>query len=210
MSEADGTRASYNRVATHYAAQLANELEHKPIERELLTAFQPEVPGRICDLGCGPGHIAAFLHALGRDVVGVDLAEQMVAEAQRLNPSIEFLQGNMRHLPFTDASLAGIVAFYSLIHIPPAEIPTVTQEMWRVLQPGGEVLVGFHRGQEVRHFAEWWGETVDLDFRFFTTQEMADWLTGAGFTIAAITERHPYPDVEVQTERTYIRARKPA
>ena len=204
----DATRASYNRVAAIYARQFADELDHKPVERQLLDGFMAGEVGRICDLGCGPGQIAAYLHARGREVVGVDLSDNMVAEAQRLHPGVPFIQADMRHLPFADASLAGAIAFYSLIHIPHEEIPATLRELWRTLRPAGELLVGFHRGSETRHIAEWWGEQVTLDFRFFTTHEMTDWLTQAGFAITAITERAPYPEIEVQTKRAYINARK--
>lgn len=209
MSESeDATRTSYNRVASEYARQFSAELDHKPLERHLLDEFVRGSAGRLCDLGCGPGQVAAYLHAAGRDVIGVDLADNMVVEAQHLHPDIMFAQADMRQLPFVDASFSGIVAFYSLIHIPHAEIPVVMQEMWRVLQPHGEVLIAFHCGEEIRHFAEWWGEDVNLDFRFFRTQEMKNWLTDAGFTILSVTEREPYPEIEVQTQRTYIRAGK--
>jgi ubiquinone/menaquinone biosynthesis C-methylase UbiE len=208
MDGEDATRASYNRVAATYARQFADELGHKPLERQLLDGFLAGETGRFCDLGCGPGQVAAYLHARGREVVGVDLSDNMVEEARRLYPTIPFVQADMRRLPFADASLAGVVAFYSLIHIPHEEIPAVLREIRRALRPSGELLVGFHRGNETRHIADWFDEHVNLDFRFFTTQEMSGWLIQAGFTIVAITERAPYPDVEVQTERAYIRARK--
>jgi ubiquinone/menaquinone biosynthesis C-methylase UbiE len=204
----DATRTGYNRVAAEYARRFADELDHKPVECALLDAFLPGVTGRICDLGCGPGQVAAYLHARGRDVVGVDLADQMVEQARHLHPDIPFMQADMRHLPFADASLAGIIAFYCLIHIPHAEIPTVLAELHRVLQPRGEILIGFHVGQETRHVDEWFGETVNVDFRFFTVPEMQDWLAHAHFTILATTERDPYPEIEVQTRHAYIRARK--
>jgi len=206
----DPTRVGYNRVAAEYARRFVDELDHKPLERQLLDGFMPGATGRICDLGCGPGQVAAYLHAQGRAVIGVDLADQMVEAARQLHPDIPFIQADMRHLPFDDASLAGIVAFYCLIHIPHAEIPTVLAGLHRVLQPNGEILIGFHVGQEIRHSDEWLGETVSLDFRFFTVPEMTDWLTHANFTILACTERGPYPEIEVQTERAYIRASKAA
>jgi ubiquinone/menaquinone biosynthesis C-methylase UbiE len=211
MSEmGDATRAGYNRVAAEYARLYGDDLAHKPLERHMLAAFMADAPGRLCDLGCGPGQVAAYLHAQGRAVVGVDLADQMVEEARQLHPDIPFIQADMRQLPFGDATLAGIVAFYSLIHIPPAEISAVLREARRVLAPQGEILIGFHVGQEIRHFDAWLGETVDLDFHFFTVQAMTDWLAQADFAIVACTEREPYPAIEVQTQRAYIRARKTA
>jgi SAM-dependent methyltransferase len=210
QDDENSTRASYNRVATTYVRQIADELSHKPLERHLLDYFAEMVQGRICDVGCGPGHVAAYLHERGSDVMGVDLAERMVAEAQRIHPTIPFVQADMRQLPFADAFLAGIVAFYSLIHIPPDEMAGVLHEMHRVLQPDGRLFIGFHHGNETRHMDTWWGEDVNLDFRFFTTDAMVDWLMQSGFATQVVITRQPYPEIEVQTERAYIIARKSA
>ncbi len=208
--EDDTTRASYNRVAGEYAQRFGDELAHKPLERGLLDAFAANATGLICDLGCGPGQAAAYLHARGAEVVGVDLSEAMIAQARRLHPAIRFMQADMRTLPFADASLAGVVALYSLIHLPPIEIPAALLELRRALRPGGALLVGFHIGDETRHLDEWWGEAVNLDFHFFTTQAMLGWLTAAGFTPRELTQREPYPDIEVQTQRAYMLASAPS
>lgn len=207
--EDDTTRVSYNRVAAEYAQRFSDELDHKPVERALLDAFAASTAGQICDLGCGPGQAAAYLHARGAEVVGVDLSEAMIEQARRLHPEIRFLRADMRALPFADGSLAGIVALYSLIHLAPAEIPATLLELRRVLWPGGALLVGFHVGDETRHLDEWWGEPVTLDFHFFTIHAMRDWLTEAGFTLLDLTQREPYPDIEAQTRRAYLLASAP-
>ncbi|MBA2682690.1 MAG: methyltransferase domain-containing protein, partial [Ktedonobacteraceae bacterium] len=111
------TQASYDRLASAYAQQLGDELDHKPRERQLLASFAHENPGQLGDVGCGPGHITAYLHAQGNDVVGVDLSPAMIAQARQTHPTLTFRQADMRHLPFADGTLSGIVAFYSLIHI---------------------------------------------------------------------------------------------
>ncbi len=206
----DATRASYNRVAPQYALHFGDELEHKPLERRLLAAFAASASGLLCDLGCGPGQATAYLRACGAEVVGIDLSDAMIEQARLLHPEMRFVQADMRSLPFADASLAGVVALYSLIHIPPAEIPATLLELRRVLRPDGALLIGFHCGEEVRHVDEWWDEAVNLDFHFFTIQAMRDWLTEAGFAIEAVTERAPYPEVEAQTQRAYILASAPA
>src|SRR5262249_18031442 len=118
-------------------------------------------------------------------------------------------QGNM--LALTDVaenSFGGIAAFYSIIHIPPLSLVDALQEMKRALRPGGRLLLTFHIGQEVRHLAEWWNKPVSLDFYFFETGEMKGRLTEAGFELEEVIEREPYPDIEVQTRRAYVFARK--
>src|SRR4029079_4409150 len=146
------TQASYDSVADEYTRRIANELEHKPFDRDLLDRFAREGAGRgpVCDLGCGPGHVTRYLHERGVDVFGLDLSPAMVAEAQRLNPGIGFHQGDMRALDAADGKWGGAAAMYSLIHIPRAQVPGVLREVRRVLKPNGLFLLSFHVGSEVR------------------------------------------------------------
>ncbi|MGH2501963.1 MAG: class I SAM-dependent methyltransferase [Ktedonobacterales bacterium] len=204
------TRASYNRIASAYAAQFADEFDHKPLERRLLAEFAAAISsGLIADIGCGPGQAAAYLSGCGAEVVGVDLADEMVAQARRLFPTLRFERADMRALPFADGALAGIVALYCLIHLAPDAIPAALAEFRRTLRPGGALLVSFHIGEETRHVEEMLGAAVNLDFRFFTPVSMRQWLTDAGFDVSQVIEREPYPDVEVQTRRAYILANAP-
>ena len=110
---------TYDRVARPYAEQFFDELDRKPFDRELLDRFAARVKGRgrVCDVGCGPGHVGRYLADRGVDVFGLDLSPAMVVLARELNPTMTFAQGDMRALALPGASLAGIVAFYSLIHL---------------------------------------------------------------------------------------------
>jgi SAM-dependent methyltransferase len=202
--------SSYDALADEYVARLYHELEYKPLDREWLARFAATVgtPGPICDLGCGPGHVARYLHEQGAQVLGVDLSPRMIELARRLNGGIEFCVGNMAALSVADGSWSGIVAFYSIIHLPPTQIAAVLREFWRVLQPGGEVLLAFHVGDEVRHINTLWEQQVSLDFRFYQRAWIEEQLRAAGFEIAESMERDPYEGVEVATRRAYIRARK--
>ena len=204
-------RNSYDQVAVEYATRFFHELEHKPLDRALLDRFATEVRGLgpVCDMGCGPGHVAQYLQERGVHVLGIDLSPSMVEQARQLNPGIKFQQGNMLSLHVENEPWGGIVAFYSIIHIPRSEVISVLQEFRRVLRPNGLLLLSFHQGQEVIHMDEWWGEKVALDFVFFQRSEMEDYLRAAGFEIEDTIERPPYEGVEVQTQRVYIFARKP-
>src|SRR5581483_9633532 len=115
------------------------ELADKPLDRALLDRFAERVRGAglACDLGCGPGQVARYLHERGAAVIGIDLAPGMVAEARRLNPGITFEVGSMLALDVPDGAWAGIAAFYSIIHIPREDRPRALRELRRVLQPGG-------------------------------------------------------------------------
>lgn len=208
MTRIDDTRASYDRLAGEYARRLYDELDHKPIDRALLDAYAAELRGAgpVCEVGCGPGQVARYLHDRGVDASGLDLALAMVEEARRRNPGMTFVEGDLRALPFAEDALAGIVAFYSLIHLERDGLVAALRELARVLRPGAQLLVAFHVGDEVRRVEELWGVQAALDFVFFGVEEMSAALVEAGFEVLATTERDSYPEVEAQTRRAYIRA----
>jgi SAM-dependent methyltransferase len=204
-------QTSYDRVAGEYASRIFHELDNKPMDRALLDRFAMDVNGLgpACDLGCGPGQIADYLHRRGVDAFGIDLSPSMVEQARQLNPGISFRQGNMLSLDAADSSWGGIAAFYSIIHIPREKAVQALRELVRVLCPGGLLLLTFHIGQEILHLDEWWGEQVSVDFYYFQPDEMEGYLRAAGFEIERRVERAPYPDAEHQSQRAYIFARKP-
>ncbi|MDQ3749183.1 MAG: class I SAM-dependent methyltransferase [Acidobacteriota bacterium] len=202
---------NYDPVAEDYAEEFRDELSKKPFDCQKLDRLIEKVGGQdtICDLGCGAGQIANYLSSRGANVYGIDLSPEMVKQAQRLNPEISFRQGNMLDLrEVADNSFGGIAAFYSIIHIPRDSVVEALREIKRVLRPGGVLLLTFHIGQEIRHLDELFGKKVSLDFVFFETEEMKQYLERAGFKIKEATEREPYPEVEVQTRRAYIFAEK--
>lgn len=203
---------SYDRVAEDYAEKFKDELAKKPFDCRMLDRLVEKVGEHetICDLGCGAGHIAKYLSGRGAKTCGIDLSPEMVRQARRLNPEISFRQGNMLDLNETsDDSFGGIAAFYSIIHVPRDSVIDALREIKRVLHPKGSLLLTFHIGQEIRHLDEWFDKPVNLDFYFFETEEMKDYLEAAGFEIEEAIEREPIPEVEVQTRRAYIFVRKP-
>ena len=206
------TQSSYDTVANDYAEQFQHELDYKAFDRKMLELLAEKVGARgtICDVGCGPGQIAAYLHLLGADTCGIDLSPEMVAQATRLHPDIPFQQGDMLDLnAVSDAEFGGIAAFYSIIHIPRPQVVDALRELRRVLQKDGHLLLTFHIGDEIRHLDTWFEKPVNLDFAFFEVKEMKGYLEAAGFVLEEVIERGPYPQ-EVDTRRAYLFARRPA
>jgi len=204
-------RSSYDRLADEYAAHLYDELRHKPLDRERLDRLAAQVGGLgpICDLGCGPGQVARYLRDRGAAAFGLDLSEGMLAQARRLNPDLEFRQGDMLALSDPDESWGGAAAFYSLIHIPRERVPQALAELRRVLRPGGVLLIAVHVGLETVHRDEMWGQPVSIDFIFYEPEALERELRAAGFVVDEVIVREPYPEVEVATRRAYLLAHKP-
>jgi SAM-dependent methyltransferase len=205
----ESIRASYDSVAAAYVEHLYSELAQKPLDRHLLNRFAEEVRdrGTAGDLGCGPGHVARYLHDQGVRMLGLDLSPEMVRWATQLNPDIAFRVGDLRALDLPDASLAGIVAFYSLIHLDPAELGTALRELRRVLAPRGVLLVSFHVGDHTHHVDELFGQAVSLDFHFLLPGAVTAALHAAGFLVTESVEREPYEDAEYPSRRCYLFAR---
>jgi SAM-dependent methyltransferase len=206
----DSTRAGYDAVAEEYAQQFYGELAHKPLDRALLATLAEMTRGRgpVADIGCGPGQVARYLHERGAEAMGIDLSPAMIEQARRLSPEIRFQTGDMLRLPLAESSLAGIVAFYTIIHIPPADVPRAFEEFRRVLRPEGLLLLSFHVGEEKVHRDEWWDHPVSLDFQFYRSEQLIGMLEAAGFTVEVTLERRPYVEVEHPSRRGYLLARK--
>jgi len=196
-----GVVSSYDAIAEQYAEQYFDELDGKPFDRDALDRFAASVNvrGRVCDLGCGPGQIARYLGARGVDAFGID------ASARRLNPTLQFHQGDFFHLPLADGELAGVAAFYCLIHCARGELGRAVTEIRRVLTLGGRFLMAVHAGEGEVGRDEAYGKRVALVATLFSEDEVRAALTGAGFRVDELLTREPYA-FEYPSRRIYATA----
>lgn len=155
------TRTSYDAVAESYARLLRDALAADPWDRAVLGLFAELAagvgPGPVADVGCGPGRITAHLRALGLAAVGLDLSPGMVAAGRREHPGLPLAVGSMTALPVAAGSLTGLVAWYSVIHVPDDALPAVLAGFTRVLRPGGVLLLASHSGEGVHTKTEGYG-----------------------------------------------------
>lgn len=136
------------------------------------------LPGPVLDLGCGPGHWTAYLHFLGVDVTGVDIVPEFIAHARTAHPGPEFRLGSMTEADVSEHSLAGILTWYSTIHLPPADLDRVLTEFRRLLAPSGMLVAGFFASDD---------DVAEFDHKVITAYRwpvdvFAEHLVKAGFT----------------------------
>ncbi|MFG1606188.1 class I SAM-dependent methyltransferase [Actinoplanes sp. NPDC049265] len=185
------TRTSYDTVAAAYADLTREALAAEPYLRAGLGIFAELVAaaggGPVADVGCGPGHVTAHLRGLGVDAFGLDLSPGMVALARREHPGVRFGAGSMTDLPLATGSVAGLIAFWSLIHVPDDRVPGVLGHFRRVLRPGGPLLVGFHAGDSASiKTSGYGGHPMNVLVRRRRPEVVADRLRAAGFAVDAV------------------------
>lgn len=202
----------YDTIAAKWAMHFLGEHEKKPLDQVVLHRFAKKLKktNMVWDCGCGTGETAGYLKKLGLRVSGLDLSEKMLEQARLHHPDIPFRAGNILALEFHDNGIDAIVAFYAIIHFSKNELHKAFSEFFRVLRPGGLLLLAYHVGEEVIYIREFLGEQVDMDCILFSKDAIHDGLSSAGFTKIETIEREPYPDVEYQSRRAYVFAQKPA
>ncbi|GIX10751.1 MAG: methyltransferase [Elioraea sp.] len=205
-------RRSYDAVAADYAARLGGELAHKPFDRARLRDLAARVAGRglIGDIGCGPGHVTAFLAACGADAIGLDLSPAMIAEARARHPGCRFAVADLHALGAAPGRFAALVLFYALIHEDDASLAAALAACRAALAPGGPLLAAVHLGEAPVHLEEWWGHPVALTFRFFAEGELEAAMAQAGLRVLRSEARAPYAGVEYPSRRAYVLAERPA
>jgi ubiquinone/menaquinone biosynthesis C-methylase UbiE len=167
----------------------------------------------VADVGCGTGRVTTYLKGLGLAAAGIDLSPEMVAMARRDHPDLAFEVGSMLDLDRPDASLGGVLAWYSIIHVTDDLLPTAFGEFLRVLVPGGYLLAGFQAGDEVVHRTRSRMTDVDLslDFHHRQPDQVADLTRQAGFDIRArlLREADTGGEFPEATPQGFVLARKP-
>jgi SAM-dependent methyltransferase len=176
-------RTSYDRVADNYVAMGMGDLSQTPWLRGALAAFAEDVRslGSVLDVGCGPGMVTAHLADLGVDASGVDLSPQMVAHARRLHPGLRFTVASATDLRLEDASLGGVLGWWSLFNLPRDVLPGVLVSFARALVPGGQVLIGTHVGDgDVVRAEAYGGVPVSWTTHLWQPEQLTDLLADAG------------------------------
>jgi SAM-dependent methyltransferase len=204
------TRSAYDTVAADYADLLRDELAGRPLDQALLAAFAGLVrvagDGPVAEAGCGPGRVTAHLAGLGLTIFGVDLSPGMLAVARRAHPGLRFTQGRLDALPVADGALAGLAAWYSIIHTPPERLGAVFAEFSRALRPGAELILAFQAGDEKVHLSQAYGHTISLDAYRLSPTRVEDLLTAAGLVTHTRVLRDPGP--REKTPQAYLLARR--
>jgi len=107
----------------------------------LYALVEPQPEDRILDLGCAAGALTDFFSGFGVAVVGVDASPAAIAKARELFPQLEFVEADVRQLPFPDDSFDKAVAGDLVEHLDDETFRAMLRELRRVLVPGGTLSI---------------------------------------------------------------------
>ncbi|MCP1430624.1 ubiquinone/menaquinone biosynthesis C-methylase UbiE [Microbacterium foliorum] len=185
--------AAYDARAAEYVALAGTIAQLDARDAAVIAAWRDGTAGVLLDAGCGPGQWTQLLARGEREARGIDLSAAFVASARHRHPGIRFDVGSFRDLPLEERSVGGILAWYSLIHVPPADLPEILAEFARVLVPGGSLLIGFFEGEPRERFAH-----AIAPAYFWSADALAAVLAETGLEIVSSESREREPG-EVST-----------
>lgn len=169
-------RQAYGLIAERYIELFGSSHQVHADDLALIARHLSIRPGVVLDAGCGPGHLTAHLRSLDVDATGIDLVPKFIAHARSSYPDGRYELGSLHRLPVPDGSVAGILAWYSLIHVPPGEFDDVLAELRRAMAPAGTLVVGFFDGDEIVAF-----DHKVVTAYFWPVDELSARLRRAGF-----------------------------
>ncbi|MFY1615998.1 class I SAM-dependent DNA methyltransferase [Micromonospora sp. WMMD736] len=177
-------RQAYGAVADLYIELFGTREQVHPDDLAFIGRHLAGRPGPVLDLGCGPGHLTDHLRSLGADATGIDIVPEFIDHARATHPGGSYRLGSLDDLDVADHSLTGILAWYSLIHLPPERLDGVLTTFRRALAPSGALVLGLFSGDEVDAF----DHKVTTAYRW-PVDEISARLTRAGFTEVERLER---------------------
>lgn len=181
MVERDDVRRAYDELADVYAAERAEDDRGT----EILEGFlgPPEEPSRVLDAGCGGGTPVLSRPGGATTAVGVDLSRGQLRLAAENASDARLVQGDMVALPFRTGSFDAVVAYWSLIHVPMEDHPTVIEEFARVVRPGGRLLLCEGTDEWVGRNPDWLGSGVGMAWNIAGASATREQLRDAGFAV---------------------------
>jgi 2-polyprenyl-3-methyl-5-hydroxy-6-metoxy-1,4-benzoquinol methylase len=147
----------FNDYKNSYVKTIENSLQFSGKEHDFFTKVKAEflkdiikknLPDvrqpHLLDIGCGHGLIHKHLKDTGLNIVGVEMADEVVQLAQQSNPEVKYHSHDGKTLPFASQQFDIAITICVMHHVPPQQWRSFLQEMKRVVKPGGIAVIFEH------------------------------------------------------------------
>lgn len=186
ISDIQEVARMYDATADSYAEMMNEEIQ-LPVYADMLGRLKARIdgiPGVLLDTACGSGHMLAMYRErfdADRPLAGIDLSPRMVAITRdHLGPDPEITVADMRDLSMMKSSTAAAVLnFFAVHHLDRHGVLRAAGEWYRVLRPGGQLVVAAWEGNGPIDYGE---ESGIIAFRY-TSTELSSWFEQAGFLL---------------------------
>lgn len=189
--------AAYGAIAEQYIELFGEAAKVRPDDLAFIDRHLSTRSGPVLDAGCGPGHLTSHLRSLGVNACGIDLVPEFIDHARASYPEVPYQLGSIGRLALPDGSVDGILAWYSLIHLPPDRLDEVLSELRRVIAAQGALVAGFFAGDQVVAF-----DHQVVTAYFWPVDEFAARLRRAGFTEVERHSHSGHPEAGVRPHAT--------
>lgn len=203
-NQVEQTAKIYNEISDSYAAKFKKPSDNIDDFLKLV-----KKGGTVLDVGCGPGVDTNYIISKGYSATGVDLSEKMIKIARKKNPRAIFKKSDMRKLDFKPNSFDGILASFSLIHIPKKDIKKTVSSFYKFLKPEGIIYIGIQEGKSQEIFlTEPLKPNEKVFLNIISAEEIEKVLTKTGFIILDKFSRPAENKEEFNFNKFVVIARK--
>nr|VDG62427.1 Malonyl-CoA O-methyltransferase BioC [Streptococcus thermophilus] len=178
------TQEAYSDVADTYIDLLGSIDSVDEADRLFIAEGFKGVTTNILDVGCGPGHLTAYLNSLGHQAAGIDLVPQFVNHARRIYPGIEYSVVDIESLGETAENVGGALAWYSLIHMTPGDMVKALETLSRILVPEGVLIFGGFHAESRKRF-----DHKVLPATAYSEDDITSLIENAGFRVSRVETR---------------------
>ena len=202
--EIRSTTKTYDKISQLYANEFDKPSDH-------IDDFLKLIPigGGILDAGCGPGVDSDYMQSKGYEVVGVDVSDKMIDLARKKNSKGHFEKADIRELSFKPETFNGILASFSVIHIPKKDLSKTLCDFYKILKYSGIIYLGIQEGKSQEIIID---EPLKLDEKIFlniiSAEELRQSLKDAGFEILNEFNRSPKSEEELNFNKFIVIGRK--
>ncbi len=194
----------YDQIAEEYRHRITRPTDYI----NCFTAFLPD-GARILDAGCGIGTDAGYLSQSGYEVAAIDLSRGMLEIARTNHEAAVFYEQDLRYPDFKPHSFDGIIASFSLIHIPKGQIPGVLKKYHELLVNRGILFLAMQAGESRELYLKEPFKPDETTFlNVVSEEEILHQLHQAGFDVVERYERDPDEDQEFNFTKLFLLARK--
>jgi len=214
IQKRESVKNDYNIIADEYSAEFGRKYEDIEVVEEFMSNLK--LNSKILDLGGGTGKLTDLFIQRGYKAVCYDFSKEMMRKAKEFYPNVPYILDDMVYMKehFENNSFDGIIAFYSLFHIPKEELDKVFSNIYDLLKLNGILcfVVQLGNGEDFidEPYLKEKGKKV-LYFNFFTKEQINELLQKYNFEKIYETEKEEVGENELGetgNNKVFVIARK--